>query len=292
MRSDPGRFCWLILGIFAAGSCGEAPGLRVLAPDSLRTHYLIDYEDSNDSATGYANISHLMVFNPGAREAELTVTAYYENHEPTDFPPCGSGSDHGDDLADMPIRRGVKFALKVESNEPVICQAGVGWTNTSGRFGWRARTKSGARVREAAKSYLALRQLSRHWFYPDGIVMRDGKRQTLDELLPNPPPHTLWIRESEYALMLNPGDDSVTVTLTLHYGTTSRRQVVTVPPRRLKRLFMDPIAVPNEHYGVSVRSTHPIAFHWLRMMYWQGTDEPMTFWSVPGLPMEETDRAP
>jgi hypothetical protein len=271
-------------------SCGETPGFRLMPSDALRTHYLIDYEDSKDTTTNFANISHLIVFNPGARDAELTVSAYYEDHEPDRFSlraPAGATTETIS--PDMPIRHGSKFALKVESSEPVICQAGLGWTNTGGRFGWGARTKSGGVVRESAKSYLALRRLSRHWFYPDGIVMRDGRQQTVNELFPDPPPHNLWIRESEYALLLNPGDDSATVTLTLHYGSSTRRQVVTVPPRRLKRLFMDPIAVPNEHYGVSVRSSHEIAFHWLRMMYWQDSDEPMTFWSVPGLPLEEVE---
>ncbi len=291
MRSDSGRFCWLILGIFATGGCGEAPGFRVLAPDSLRTHYLIDYEDSNDSATGYANISHLMVFNPGAREAELTVTAYYEDHEPDRFQLRAAPGTTTETISpDMPIRHGGKFALRVESSEPVVCQAGLGWTNTRGHFGWRSRTRSGDRVREAAKSYTALRRLSRHWLYADAIVMNDGVRHTVNRLLPgDDSPHTLWIRESEFALLLNPGDDSATVTLTLHYGPTVRSQVLTIPPRRLKMHFMDPVAVPNEHYGVSVSSTTEVAFQWLRLMRWHESEEPMTFWSVPGVPVEEVE---
>lgn len=190
----------------------------------------------------------------------------------------------------MPIRRGSRFALRVESTEPVVCQAGLGWTNTRGHFSWGARTRSGDRQREAARSYNAIRRLSRNWLYADAIILNDGVRQTVNRLLPgNPPPHSLWIRESEFALLLNPGDDSATVTLALHYGQTVRRQVLTVPPRRLMRHFMDPIAVPNEHYGVSVSSTADIAFQWLRLMRWHGSEEPMTFWSAPGLAVEEVE---
>lgn len=285
----PARNLALFLLVSALG-CGESPALLVAPPESMRTHYLVDFENTTDSTTLFALTGHLTVFNPGTRDADLTVTAYYEDHEPDRFIlRARAGSSNESNTSQWPLRRNTIFALKVESTEPVICQATVGWTNTAGRYEWGAATRSPNGARETAKSYMAIRTLARHWLYADGVVIRDGVRQTVARWLPNPPPHGLWIRESEWAVMLNPGDQPAEVEIVLHYGAEKVPQLVTIPPRRVKRLFMDDIARPNRHYGVTVTSDRNIAVQWLRQVNWHDSPEPMAFWSVPAVPLAEAN---
>ncbi len=86
--------------------------------------------------------------------------------------------------------------------------------------------------------------------------------------------------------MLNPGDQPAEVAVALHYGVDSQEQIVTIPPRRLKRLYMDDIARPNRHYGVAVTSDRDIAVQWLRVVKWHDSPEPMSMWSVPAVPLD------
>ncbi len=126
---------------------------------------LIDFEHIYDSTTLFIYSGHLLVFNPGERDAELTVTAYYEDREPDQFrlqAPAGASTESNP--LGWPIRRGGYFALKIESDLPVICQATLGWANTGGDLSWGAPTKNGSKVRETAKSYMAIQTLARHWY--------------------------------------------------------------------------------------------------------------------------------
>jgi hypothetical protein len=168
-----------------------------------------------------------------------------------------------------PIQPGTRFALKVESTEPVVCQSTVGWNVTLNDYGPKASTKSPQGLRECAKSYMAIPQLSRDWYLPDGIVIDMADK--------------IYVRESEWALLLNPGDQSAAVTLALHYDTIDEH-TVTVPARRVLAVYMDDIARRNSHYGVHFSSDRPIAAQWLRQVAWYDRDEVMAYWSVPCVP--------
>ena len=85
----PARNLALLLLISALG-CGESPALLVAPPESMRTHYLVDFENTTDSTTLFAMTGHLTVFNPGRRDADLTVTAYYEDHRARPVHPPGA----------------------------------------------------------------------------------------------------------------------------------------------------------------------------------------------------------
>jgi hypothetical protein len=156
----------------------------------------------------------------------------------------------------------------VESIEPLICQCTNGWNNTKNDYRPGAATRSPHGVRECAKSYLAITHLDRDWCVADGIVI-DGLG--------------IWVRESEWAILLNPGDADAQVTMALHYDEVVSHQL-TVPARRVKWVYMDDIADRNRHYGVHFISDRPIAAQWLRTVMWEDQHELMAYWSVPCVP--------
>jgi hypothetical protein len=113
---------------------------------------------------------------------------------------------------------------------------------------------------------MAISQLAREWFLPDGIVIDMADK--------------IYVRESEWALVLNPGVTDAQVTLALHYKDVDEHTVA-VPAMRLKAVFMDEIARRNNHYGVHFISDQPVAVMWLRTVNWYDRDELMAYWSVP-----------
>ena len=236
----------------------------------MRTHYLIDHEYLLDEETLFASMGHLLVFNPGRYEANLKITLYFEDREPETFPfvaPAGKSTETN--YTRWPVQPNLRFALKVESDQPVVCQSTNGWNNTGNDYSPGSPTRSPQGARECAKSYLAITQLNQDWYLPDGIVI---------DL-----PGRMWVRESEWAILLNPGDQTARVTLVLHYNEVVEHQTE-LPPRRLKYLYMDDIARRNEHYGVHFKSDVPIAAQWLRVVKWHDRAELMTYWSAPCAP--------
>jgi len=236
----------------------------------LTTHYLLDHNYIVDEENLFGEFGHLLAFNPGPRDAHLQVTIFYEDREPEAFhltAPAGKSSESN--YGNWPIKPGARFALRVESDEPIVCQSTVGWNNTQNDYSPGAKTKSPHGVRECAKSYMALTTLSKDWYVADGIVIDM--------------PDQIWVRESEWAVLLNPGDQVAHVTLALHFNQVVEHQVE-VPARRLKVVYMDDIVRRNDHYGVHFRSDQPIAAQWLRAVKWYDRAELMTYWSVPCVP--------
>lgn len=236
----------------------------------MHTYYLIDHEYLLDEENLFGTMGHLLAFNPGARDAHLKITLYFEEREPEVFSflaPAGKSSETN--YARWPVQPDVRFALKVESNEPIVCQSTNGWNVTMNDYAPGARTKSPLGMRECAKSYMAITQLSQDWYLPDGIVIDM--------------PDRIWVRESEWAVLLNPGDQIAQVTLALHYDEVVRH-TVEVPARRLKCVYMDDVARRNVHYGVHFSSDQPVAAQWLRAVKWYERPELMAYWSVPCVP--------
>ena len=234
------------------------------------THYLLDHNYVVDPERLFGEFGHLLAFNPGPHDADLQVTVYFEDREPETFAlkaPAGKSSESN--YGNWPVRPNQRFALRVESSEPIICQSTIGWNNTMNDYSPKARTHSPQGVRECAKSYLAITTLSTDWYLPDGIVIDMPER--------------MYVRESEWALLLNPGDEPARVTLGLHYDDVVEHKVV-VPARRLRVIGMDDIARRNSHYGVHFQSDRPIATQWLRAVNWNDRPELMCYWSVPCVP--------
>ena len=236
----------------------------------MKTHYLIDHEYIVDEERLYGAFGHLLAFNPGSRDAQLKITIYFEDRDPVAFDfvaPAGKSSETN--YGKWPIEPNTRFALKVKSSEPIVCQSTNGWNVTLNDYAPNAATKSPLGIRETAKSYMAITELARLWYVADGIVI-DG-------------PEHMYVRESEWAVFLNPGDEPATVTMALHYDDIDEH-AVEVPARRLKVVYMDDVARRNSHYGVHFSSDQPIAAQWLRAVMWNDCDEVMAFWSVPCVP--------
>lgn len=268
--------CAAVMLSLAAAGCRPADPLHLAANGAaqglMRTHYLVDYEYALDREGLTGTMGHLVVLNPGPAAAHLTVTAFFADREPAVFELAAApGASTESSFERWPVRPGDRFALRVESSEPVVCQATVGWSSTANDYRPGAATRSPRGVREAAKSYAAITTLADLWYVADGIV--------LDQ------PSRLWIRESEWALVLNPSDAPARVTMTLFRSGVEMDHVVDVPARRLVRVLMDDVATRNRHYGVRFSSDRPVAVQWLRAVYWNDSDEVMAFWSVPGVPV-------
>jgi len=236
--------------------------------EPARPHYLLDFGGPPQSQSDFRITGHLVVFNPASTEAHLELTLFFEDAEPrvvhqVAAPRASTGTESGA----WGVPQGKRFAVEVRSDVPVICQATVGWTNTGGDYSPGARTSSPRGVRETSKSYLSIRELARRWRIADGIVL-DG-------------PQNLWIRESEWALVLNPGADVARVSLDLYGSGWTRRQEIEVPPRRLRAVYMDDVAPRNQLYGAELVSDSPIAAQWVREVRWYDSPEIMAFWSVP-----------
>ncbi len=237
----------------------------------MATHYLLDHNYLLDEEKGFGEFGHLLAFNPGPRDAQLKITLYFEDREPVTFnqvAPAGESSESN--YGRWPVKPTVRFAMAVESSEPIACQSTIGWNVTSNNYAPGARTLSPRGVRECAKSYMAITQLARDWYLPDGIVIDN--------------PGGIYVRESEWALLLNPGGKPAQVTLALHYKDVAEHRVE-VPARRLKVIYMDDVARRNSHYGVHFASDQPIAAQWLRVVKWNDSPELMCYWSVPCVPL-------
>jgi hypothetical protein len=264
----------LILSLAVIG-CKPPNPLQLAPQGAMRTHYLIDYEYTLDREALIGTMGHLVVLNPGSRVAELNVTAFFEDREPTRFNlKAATRASTESNFENWPVQPGARFALRVESSEPIICQATVGWTNTGNNYKPNAPTRSSRGVREAAKSYMSVTSLAEHWYLADGIVLDSRNR--------------LWIRESEWALVLNPSDQPARLTMTFFDGGNQRDHRMEIAARRLKRVFMDEIVPRNRHYGVRFSSDRPVVAQWLRAVYWHDSTEVMAFWSVPCVPLVES----
>lgn len=236
----------------------------------MHTRYLIDFEYSYDAETGFATMGHLLAFNPGSREARLQVTIYFEDDEPASFGlvvPAGRCIETNYDSWPIEPNRS-RFALQVDSTEPVVCQATVGWNNAWNNYAPDTVPLAPEGLRECAKSYLAHDRLSRESFVADGVVLDNAS--------------AMWVRESEWALLLNPGPEPANATLALHFDEPILHQVE-VPSRRLVSVYLDDLVPRNKHYGVRFASDQPIAAQWLRTVSWYHRPDLMAFWSVPAV---------
>ena len=261
----------LLIGYYFIGANSQ-PIPPALLKEPLKTHYLIDQEYLVDKQNLFATMGHLLVFNPGDRDAQLKVTLYFENDEPQTFSlKARAKTSSESNYATWPVKPKPNsiFALKVESSEPVICQATTGWTNTDNVYAPDATTKSPKGIRETAQSYMAINQLGQEWYIADGIIINL--------------PDKLWIKESEWAILLNPGSQNAQITLLMYHGKKTVRKTMTIPPNRVKRVLMDDLVEANQRYGARIQSDYPIAVQWLRRVYWYNSSELMTNWSIPAV---------
>jgi hypothetical protein len=270
------RCAALLLVAIAASGCERYESLAVVPPTAMKTHYLVDFVYVDDPATRAATMGHLVVFNPSSRPAALDVTVYFEDRESVHFAlEAAAGTSTESSYPSWPVAPGQRFALAVTSSEPVVAQATVGWNNVGNDGRPQARAPDGGRPREAVTSYMAIPALAERWYLADGIVLDKANE--------------LWIRESEWAVLLNPGDAPARVDLGLFFTFFRRTHTIEVAPRRVRAVHMDDlVTLRNKHYGVRISSDVPIAAQWRRTVQWYDSPELMSVWSIPCVPLMPT----
>ena len=96
----------------------------------------------------------------------------------------------------------------------------------------------------------------------------------------------LWIRESEWLVVVNPTDQEVDLNLGLYEAKGRREHCWKVAPRRANRLHIDPLVTLNRHHGETLTSSVPVVANWRRHVYWYDSRELMTFWTIPAVAAE------
>ena len=153
-----------------------------------------------------------------------------------------------------------------------MAEATIGWYSSTAGSIKSAETTSPKGLREAGTGYRASGALAQRWYVADGIIIDEPDQQ--------------WVKEWDTALILNPGDGPVEVTLNLFYSPFTRKKTLTVPARRLALVPMKPLAIANHHYGISLDATAPVALQWRRTLGWSDSSEVMALWSTPALALE------
>ena len=91
---------------------------------------------------------------------------------------------------------------------------------------------------------------------------------------------TAYVRESEWAILFNPGHTHAQVQFTFFYNDLVEQQI-SILAQRCCRVRMDERVRVNKHYGIRISSDQPIAAQWLRTVKWSNDSELMAYWSVP-----------
>ncbi|MBI3786042.1 MAG: hypothetical protein HY270_21850 [Deltaproteobacteria bacterium] len=258
----------LFVVVLAFAACDRsAPA----SPVAMRAQYLIDLDSFREPSLPSQTLVHVALLNPTDTVADVAATVYFEEQAPAHFSlrvPAASNQVSSPD--GWPIPPNVRWALKVESLTPIVAQATLGWSNVGNDYAPSAHTTSPRGRREAAKSYMAIPQLSRAWRIADGFLIDDPKQ--------------IWLRESERVVILNPGNSDAHAVLTLYDVGRREPHPVHIAAQRLKVIDMTSVAGRNRRYGAEVSSDQPIAVQWLREVRWYDSEEMMTFWSLPAVP--------
>jgi hypothetical protein len=221
--------------------------------------------------TGFGQLGHLLAFNPGAKNAEMSVTVYFEDREPLAFklPAPGFASTESNWKGWGSIPLNTKFAFRVECELPLALQATIGQNNTGNDYGTKAKGYP-EKVRETVLSYMPGAAAREHYL-PDGIVIAA--------------PDTIWVLEHEWLILCNPEKEPAGVTVEAMFKAgDSLKFTETVAPQRVKYIFMDEKVPSLRHYGAKVTSDRPVSAQWLRTVNWYDRDEMMSSWSVPLVP--------
>jgi YVTN family beta-propeller protein len=181
----------------------------------------------------------LLIANPGATDADVTVTYLRDGGEPvvTMHPVAAHQRLTIDVAADAPALGASSFATTIASTQAVVAERSVYWPRSE----W---TESHSSAGETATG--------RAWALAEGRVGGENRAQT-------------------FVLIANPGADTaeVTVTFLRADGTTLVKQV-SVPGQRRTTIAIagagsDVPALANEDFGVRLDSTQPIIVE--RSMY-------------------------
>jgi hypothetical protein len=234
--------------------------------------YFLTYNDYfSDAKTGFGQLGHLLAFNPGDRDAMMDITVYFQDKDPLKFrlPAPAKCSTESNWEGWGNIQLGTKFAYRVECEVPLALQVTIGQNNTGNDYGPNAKGYPD-KVRETVLSYTPGISAKEHYL-PDGIVIVS--------------PKTVWVLEHEWLILCNPDMEPANITVEAMFTKgESQSFSLTLPPERIRYVFMDEKVPSLKHYGAKVAADRPIAAQWLRTVNWYDRQEMMSSWSVPLVP--------
>jgi hypothetical protein len=200
-------------------------------------NYVADCYELHDEREPNKQSVWICLFNPTKYDANLMVTFYYEEIEPTytmlKIPSECRRNLHTFESKD--VIKNKRFGVKILSNVPIIVQSTVGYYGPEDKHDWYTR---------AMTTTLAATCTSKIWYYADGIVI-DRPSQRL--------------KESEILFLLNPSKRDAEVTFTAYYDDQRKDEFkFNVPAERLKMVLLDDLVIKNKSYGAKIVSTEPI----------------------------------
>lgn len=237
----------------------------------MYSYYLLYNNYFEDERTHTGHFGHYLLFNPWDEDVEANVTIYYQDKEPESFSlPAYAGVTNESNFRSWGvIKPGRRFASRIQSKIPLICQHTGGWNNLMNNHAPLKEVRPDPR--ETVISYTAITRLSNDWYHPDCIVIDM--------------PDKVWLRESEWIILLNPGVEKARANIEMIFSKDQKNVYeAEIAPMTFKFIQMDDITKKNVHYGVHVRSDKLIAAQWYRTINWYTKDELMAHWSVPMVP--------
>jgi len=211
------------------------------------THYFCDGYCLTEAGSPNWQNTWIVGYNPTDEEAEIRVTCFYENDEPTNFSwkmPAHSSGNRG--LHQMPadeVRPNRRFGCEIITSEPMIMQITSGYFGVGDQHDWYTR---------AMHSVICATRLEKVHYYADGLI------------LDNP---GVRLKEPEWDFYLNPGPVSANVKLICEFGKDNAQVFdFKIPPKRLLAFFKDPEVRNNKVFGGKVISDVPIAVQQTRLI--------------------------
>jgi len=215
--------------------------------------------------------SKLWLFNPNNSDADVTITYYFENHEPTHVKVvqrAESTNAHLDYMSksNPELFKEDVWGTKLESDKPIFVQ-GIHAT-----FGPEDMAVIG-QLTTSMSSYMAVTDLSDCWYHADGIVVV--------------PPTDLSKKfyAPQFVYVLNPTKKDTDVVMTAYYSDKTKSEYkFKVPADRVKTLQLEKIVALNKHFGARLKSTQPIAVQFERKGFVKGDPLQRASASAPAIP--------
>lgn len=233
-------------------------------------YYLLYNRYLADEKTKIGQLGHLLAYNIGVADAQLDLTVFYEDCEPDHLKlPARAGKSNESNWESWKmVKPGKNFSYMVESPEPLACQVTIGQNNTANSYLFSPGLRQD--YREAVLAYAAIDRLANNWYHADGIVINQ--------------PDKIWVRESEWLIVLNPYEAQVGIEIQMHHREGTKVHKTILEPKRSRYIYMDEIVTQNSNYAAHVVSDRPIAAQWLRTVNWFDRAEMMSYWSLPLIP--------
>jgi len=207
----------------------------------------------------------LVGYNPTDEEADVAVTCYYEEAEPTTFSykmrPHTSGNRGLHSLPEDQVRPNLRFGCKIVTSVPMIMQVTTGYYGEDDKRDYYTR---------AMHSVICATRLEKVHYYADGLILNNpGAR----------------LKEPEWDFYLNPNDRAANVKLICEFGPADVQEFeFTIPPCRVLAFFKDPVVRNNRVFGGKVISDIPIAVQQTRLIEEEDRKTIRSCYSVMALP--------